>query len=157
MIDVEKAWFPSQNDLPSGNQTWQWKIHYLFDFPIKPSIYIEDFPASHVWLAEGTHDGFSTSLSIAHPDGLPLSGFDAKARIIYLGEGSVAQAAQMGQLRSCGGFQSTGQPRIIEKLWLTGISWDLMHFLGVWWRFPKLGVAPKHPSQWTMTLYWNPW
>ena len=38
-----KAWhceLRPECHLPSGNQTWQWKIHYLCDFPIKISIYV---------------------------------------------------------------------------------------------------------------------
>ena len=40
--------------IPSGNQTWQWKVdHLAVIFGLKPS-FIGDFPASHVWLPEGT-------------------------------------------------------------------------------------------------------
>ena len=36
--------------LPSGNQTWQWKIDHLsMNFLWKPP-FIGDFPASHVWV-----------------------------------------------------------------------------------------------------------
>ena len=35
--------------LPSGNQTWQWKMdHWLVIFLLKPPS-VGDFPASHVW------------------------------------------------------------------------------------------------------------
>ena len=78
---------------PSANKTWQWEIPHLLsllmnidDVPMKMSIYVHllDFPASHVWIPEGKHEGFldlplhtkpNMELRIIAPEnGFPLRG-----------------------------------------------------------------------------------
>jgi hypothetical protein len=49
IIAIQFYYCSSSYPLPSGSQTWQWKIPIQFDdFPVKISISFGDFPANHV-------------------------------------------------------------------------------------------------------------
>ena len=47
-------WGYGPQSLPSGNQTWQWKRDHLSVILLLRPPDIGDFPASHLWLPEGS-------------------------------------------------------------------------------------------------------
>ena len=94
----------------SGNQTWlagKWTIYNIYrlcDLPIKTSIQFGDFPASHVWLAEGNHGRH-------HP---LLGGYNSprdfqQPRFSQICWGSVANEGRLG-----------------PKQWVSFVPWNLL-------------------------------